>query len=227
MTFETIIAQETKYKVIPRDQSNIDKSLVSFITSLKEVCLKKDTSMLFEMLDTGIVTSYGAGLFGKKDFKEKWKLQNPENSDLWDRFMFVINLGGVFDTINEKKFFIFPYALSFDWDLDSELDSTQKLSSPFNVFICIDKNIPVYEKPDTNSKVLNFLSYDIIVKDFDISQKQNEKDNYQINWNYILTLDKKIKGWILGESIYSSTGLEIQLEKQKGKWKITCFCSYD
>jgi hypothetical protein len=228
MLSEITFSQNAKYKVDPKDESNSDKTLFSFIQTLKQVCKKKDTSGLYKMLDSGIVISYGGNLFGKKDFISHWNLQQPDSSSFWDETIAVINLGGVFDTIGGERFFCFPYATSYnpvDWN--TALDSMQILSAPFNIMVCIGDKVPVYKNPDQTSQIIDFLSYDFVVKDYKITQKQTEKKISIDNWEYVTTIDKRIKGWVMHKYFYYITGPDLRIRQVQGAWKISCYCSYD
>jgi hypothetical protein len=228
LTFDFAFTQNSKnnFKIYPVNESKYDSSLSAFIDNLKIICERKDTASLYKVLDAGIVTSYGADLIGKKDFINYHNLNKPDSTYFWNEIISLINLGGVFDSIDNRKFFCFPYATSIIFDLNTVLDSTQRLDAPFNIMICIKDKVPVYNIPDISSQIVAYLSYDIVVKDYKIS-KQTETNFSMDNWEYVSTMDKKIKGWIMHKNFYNLTGPNLMIEKINGTWKITCYCSYD
>jgi len=74
---------QIEYKILPIDESESDPTLVSFINNLKKAVSNKDTSRLFQSLDRAIVVSHGGGIYGVKEFSKNWRLDKPDNSELW------------------------------------------------------------------------------------------------------------------------------------------------
>jgi len=93
------------YKILPVDESGSDPTLVSFIKNLKNIATNKDTEGLFKSLDTGIVVSYGGGIYGIKEFSENWKLDIPNKSELWPILNRILALGGTWED-DEDKYFV-------------------------------------------------------------------------------------------------------------------------
>ncbi len=69
---------QSDYKILPIDESESDPTLVEFINNLKKVVSNKDTSGLFQSLDTAIIVSYGGGMYGVKEFSQNWQLDKPD-----------------------------------------------------------------------------------------------------------------------------------------------------
>lgn len=222
--------EKIDYKIYPTDESKNDTSLYLFISNLKLILIEKDTTKLYNLLDARIVTSFGGALYGKEDFISNWSLTEPENSLVWSKMLEVIELGGVFDigglfagTENDTVF-LFPYANSsklykqpgFDFD-------------PYTTIICVNKNVPMYKSPNTDSEIIDFLSYDILSMDYDITNEEiANKSAICWKWIYVSKTDNSITGWILfDKDFYFLGGKQLVIEKTNGNYNITGFFSYD
>ncbi len=212
-------------KVFPIDESKTDSSISSFIKTLKNIALKKDTTSLFRIIDTNILTSYGGMQIGKRDFIRNWDLNNPDSSEVWNVITRLIRLGGVFDTVDEKRVFCLPYANAGRFINPIILANKDMEFDPYFTLICLKPKVPVFVKPDQKSLIVGYLSYDLVMNNFQATQKQNTLDG--INWASISTFDSKIVGWVINDSFYSIGGWKIIIEKIDNEWRITKFFPFD
>jgi hypothetical protein len=218
-------------RIYPQDESRLNSGLATFIDTLKEVSIRKDTSALYKLLFNGIVTSHGGAQYGKEAFILRWQLDSPGSSPLWKELSDLIKMGGVFDSIEEggnlKVVFQFPYATA-NKVLAPVLTSNPKIDfDPYGTLICINKNIPVYNKPDIKSKIVSFLSYDVVLSDISKNQDQNQNHTSEITWVNISTLDNKIKGWANGQYFCGMGDLRMIIEQENHIWKITDLAAFD
>ncbi len=207
-------AKQAEYRILPTDESINDKSLVEFISDLKEIVSKKETTSLFDMLDPNITVSYGGGIYGIEEFSKHWKLNSPEESELWNVFDKLLKMGGTWEKDeNGADYFCIPYIHSnktfskYDYDFDW----------PFTA-VCVTPIVKVYSKPITNSTEVATLSYDIVEIDSDFIHNDFTK---------IQTIDKRIHGYVQTLKIMNLAEEHIVIEKRENNWKITSFAPYD
>ena len=197
---------QSDYKILPIDESESDPTLVAFINNLKKVVSNKDTSGLFQSLDTAIIVSYGGGVFGIKEFSKNWQLDKPDKSELWPILNRILSMGGTWEN-DEDKYFCIPYAQSnkafskykydFDW---------------YFTAVCISPKVTVYQEPKTTSSKLTTLSYDIVEMDPEFTKADFTK---------IHTIDKKVQGYVKTMDLIYSADQHLVIKKIDDKWKIT------
>ncbi len=225
LTLEFALAQNQKsdFKIYPVDESKADTSLVVFIENLKNISLSKDTARLFKLFDKGIVSSYGGGLVGKKDFIFNWQLNKPDSTGLWKLLVKIIQLGGVFDTMDNKRVFQLPYA---DANKFFRLKK-DTFFEPYSTLVCIDKSVPVYAQPNENSSISKRLSYDIVTLDIEKTQQENNNNRSSDYWDYISTDYGRIKGWVKDKYFWCIAYPRLVIEKINNQWIITSFAPFD
>ncbi len=217
---DTIISNEevvnvtdpSDYKILPLDESKSDPTLVAFINNLKKVVSNKDTSGLFQSLDTAIIVSHGGGIYGVNEFSKNWQLDKPDKSELWTILNRILSMGGTWEN-DEGKYFCIPYAQSnkafskykynFDW---------------YYTAVCISPNVTVYQEPKTTSSKLATLTYDIVEMDPEFMKADFTK---------IHTIDKKVQGYVKTTDLIYSSDQYLVIKKIDDKWKITAFAPYD
>jgi len=201
---------ESKYRILPVDESATDKSLHTFVTKLKEIVSRKDVPGLISCLDTGIVSSWGGGMTGVQTFLVESKLDMyPETSLFWSIMKRYLALGGAWD--DKKRIFRFPYAQCDRFIKDMDLDFDWYFTA-----VCISPKTIVYDKPASNSKKKAMLSYEVLKFTGSID-----------GFTKIETTDKKISGFVKEEQLIFSGEAHPILEKINGQWKITSFAPYD
>jgi hypothetical protein len=132
-------------KLYPVDEGSKDPSFQAFRDKLIEAAKNRDAKYILSILDPNILNSFG-GNGGVKEFKEQWKLDNP-NSELWGVLGKILSMGGSFS----KNEFCAPYVFSKFPELD-----------PFEHSAIIGEQVRVREQPDLTSPVIASLSYDIV-----------------------------------------------------------------
>ena len=178
--FQDTFSQIKTYgKIYPFDDSKDDPSFTAFLTELKTALNNKDKKFIYNILDPKIEFDFGLKP-GKKGFWKFWKLDD-ESSKFWDTFSEVINLGFV---KGGNEGYCFPYY----W-------GNEKLEGfECNAIIAIKENVKVYSSPDRNSEVLDSLSYDIVLGDYETFGDDEIWYEIKINRNlkgYISDLDAK------------------------------------
>ena len=195
-----------RLKIQPIDESSKDSSLVNFISKLKNIINKQDTSSLFSILDSNIVSSYGGGLYGKVDFVDNWNLKS-NSKELWYVLNKAVSLGGVFE--DNDTTFRMPYCQSDRFFQDTNIDW-------YELAVSVKPQVKVYEKNNKSSKIVGVLDYDILHV-LDIGN----------NFIKISTTDSIIKGYVERNDIYFSAEYILILQKNNEMWKIKSFAPYD
>ena len=205
-----------EHKALPADESTKDPGLADFINRLKAIVLQKDTSALFSILDTAVVVSCGGALYGKKAFREQWKLDDPAESELWESLQRILQLGGVFETADDnREIFNIPYANSNKayGIIDSDYDC-------YNTAVCINPYEPVFGKNDFHSKIIAYLQYDFVIFPDD-SQREGQLVEIQ-------TFNREVEGFVASTSLIRCADPKLNLQKDReGRWRIIAYAPYD
>jgi hypothetical protein len=206
----SIFALGQNSKFPPRDDSGKTPELQLFVKGLKEIIKNKDSQRLLAIVHPQIKFDFDEGI-GVDKFKQNWKPED-KNSRLWTIMSKIVGLGGVFVKNRTDPFFdfVFPYVNEIDLE-DGDLY--------FTTLVITNKDVKVREKPDSNSKPVGQLTYDIVSYDYEKS-----KDD---KWYFIQTTDKKISGYISSDFAYSPVDYRMFLTKEKGKWMISCIVAGD
>lgn len=193
-------------KLFPVDETEMNESFKLFKEKLITAIENKDSEFIINHLDENIFFSFG-GESGIKEFNSYWDLENP-NSLFWDEAKKILKLGGSFLTNSESYLFSAPYVFA-NWNDDYD---------PYNNVAVIDSDVNLYESDDINSKVIDTLSYDIVIYNF--------SSDFESDFRKIETYLGK-NGFVLAEKIRSPLDYRIGIEKIKEKWTITFFVSGD
>jgi hypothetical protein len=215
-------------KLYPVDEGPKDPSFQAFRARLIEAVKNRDTKFILSILDPHITNSFGfrasrievaknrgekfipsildpnitnsfGGDDGVKQFKEKWKPDNP-NSELWDVMVKILSMGGSF----RKNEFCAPYVFSMFPD---QFDS-------FEHSAIIGEQVRVREQPDLTSPVIASLSYDIVAE-ADPSTEPVKKDGH--TWIAIKLSNGKT-GFVSKQFIRSPIDYRACFTKKNGKW---------
>lgn len=201
------------FKILPKDESNSDPSLLAFIKALKATVHRKDTTALFAVLDSNIAVSYGGGDYGITAFRNAWNLQQPINSKLWSALERLLSLGGTWEKDEDGPYFCIPYAqsntafLSFNSDFDW-----------YSTGVCLSDRVPVYSAPRTNSNIVGQLNYDVVDLD------RNDTDRV---FTKITTFDKKLSGYVASTQLLCTADPCLIIRKVNSRWCILSFAPFD
>jgi len=197
-------------KFPPRDESAKFPDLQLFASELREIIKNKDSQKLLQRVHPEVKFDFDDGS-GIEQFKKNWKPED-KNSALWGIMDRIVGLGGVFVKNRSNPFFdfVFPYVNELDLD-----DADQYFTS----LVVTGKEVKVREKPDLKSKVVGYLTYDVVNYD-------PEKSNGD-QWYFIQTADQKISGYVHFDFVYSPVDYRMFLTKENGKWMISCIVAGD
>jgi hypothetical protein len=208
------VAAQERY-VRPIDEAARDASFLAFRANLIAAARRRDAKFVLNVVDKDIKNGF-AGNDGFAEFKKQWNIASPD-SKFWGEFMIVITNGGVFDKESGSKnaLFVAPYTFNgFPEDLDA-----------FDYSAIFGSDVNLRAAPDSNSKSLARLSYNVVKVDYQNSVKKNGSgDDYA--WVKVETLGGK-SGFVSAEFVRSPIGYRAGFEKKNGRWKMTFFLAGD
>lgn len=219
----TVSAQQKPFP--PRDETNTDPSLASFVADMKKAVASRDQAWIKKSLADDAESSVDSEL-NKDAFVKTWDVDN-DSSDFWRIVSRAMDMGGVFlhDTADHSgKFqFVFPYTYALDLSIEDDF---------YDMGVITGKNVNLRSKPDLKSEVVAQLSYDIIR--FMTDTKQGLQITSGANglgepeWYKIETYGRDKKGWVNWRFVYNLMGPRLFLYKESsGKWKISALITGD
>ncbi|HLP13129.1 MAG TPA: hypothetical protein VK177_14425 [Flavobacteriales bacterium] len=201
-----------------------DPTILSFLDSLHNLSLRKDTSALYRLIDDDIVGMTMYGLDGRislgksnlESFKIAFSLKKPENSFIWDALV---------DFTEYRVGFIYIYDKP-----DSILShpGITLLSDCYERGYCLQKKTTVHENSDPNSKIIGYLNCETIRlplnKNLCTDTWLNMSNTLPLKYNMVkISLpDGTLTGWVNGKHIYPEH-FRFTIEKKNGNWKIISY----
>ena len=214
--FSSICAAQKERFVMPVDEGVKDASFNAFREEFIAAVKRRDVKFLLDVFDRDVKASFG-GDSGIANFKEFWKLDQPNSSELWNELLEVLTNGGAFvkDGENKNKQFCAPYIFTaFPADLDA-----------FEYQMIFGNNVNLRVRPDLKAESIAKLSYNVVRVDYDDSVRNPKKDG-DYTWLKIETLGGK-KGFVSADYVRSPINYRGCFEKRNGKWKMTLFLAGD
>ncbi|MBC7924057.1 MAG: SH3 domain-containing protein [Bryobacteraceae bacterium] len=186
----------------PVDQAQSEPSFAAFRWRLLKGLEKKDTAVLFPLLDPGIRASFGAG-DGVKTFRQYWKLDTaPATSGLWSELTTAIRLGST----REEDEFVAPYVFTrFPKDRDA-----------FTHAAVIKPAVKLRKLPKAGATIVGTLDYEVV-------QLLTPVKN---GW-YRVRTDAGKQGWLPQADVRSPLDYRAFFEKKNGRWFLTAFVKGD
>jgi len=209
----TVAAQERYVK--PVDEGKLDPSFAAFRAKLIDAAERRDAKFILSILDPKISLSFG-GQDGIADFKSMWKLESG-GKEFWAEFLPVIKNGGTFVRENGKRTNLFyaPYTFNtFPEDLDG-----------FEHFAIFGSNVNLRESPDSESKIIARLSYNVVTHEPDPLGRGGETGKVS-GWQRVRTLGGLV-GYVRSEYVRSPIDYRAGFEKKRGVWKMVAFIAGD
>ncbi len=210
----------TQEKLIPVNSQIKDPDLEEFIVNLRNAIAVKDKEFIINNLSPKIQNGFGGG-GGVEEFKEYWNYLS-DKSFFWRLAKNIFEMGG--GELNEEgNFYSMPYVFS-NWP-DHEVYDV------YEYMAITAAKVNVFNEPNaSNSKVLGQLSYDIVKVDYEKSYPPFINHEYEYLtrmgeklWYYIISLDKKLEGYVYRDYIWSPIGYRIGFCKKNGKWSVSYF----
>lgn len=181
----------------PVDECAADPSFVAFRSTLLAATKRRDVDAIIRALDDKVVVDFGGGE-GQSAFRESWRLNDPERSQLWEELENALKLGcAVTDGL--------AIAPSLSAQLDPDLSE--------EVFVLAE---PGALLSDENGKAIRTLNWDLL-----------EATGASINADFILVrLPSGATGRVTGR-VRTSLDYRLTMQKRSGAWHITAFVAGD
>lgn len=214
LAFSSGVNAQKEIQVMPVDEARTDASFLAFREKFIAAVKRRDVKFLLNTLDRDIKGSFG-GHSGIADFKTLWKLDRPNESDLWNELLTVLTNGGSFSKESKTREFCAPYSWTvFPSDLDAFEDQ-----------LIFGNNVNLRAQPELKAPVVAQLSYNVVKVDYENSVKKPQSEN-DYEWLKVATLGGK-KGFVNADFVRSNVDYRGCFEKQSGKWKMTFFLAGD
>lgn len=195
------------------DEAKQEPSFKAFREQLSAAIKKRDSKFILNTLDPNITVSFGGCGEGVKCFKEYWKLNQPNNSQLWNTLSNVLALGGSFETSEGEKYFCAPYVFS---DFPDKVNG-EELMGVHEYAAIVGQNVNVRSRPNLNAPIITSLSYDIV------KLNQSSNSNSQ-GWFKILA---PTPGYVSSKFVRTPFDYRTCFKKSKGKWVMTALVAGD
>lgn len=215
LLIQLIVVAQSRVQFAPIKSNTSDSSLLKFIDTLDAIVERKDFKKICTLVNTNILNGFDRELDGIKNFKKFW--WHDKENNLWVVLTKLLAFGGQYSTEYETKVkdlnqFIFPYF--FDEQITSE-------ENYFDLCVVRGDSINMRTDGSTEASVVSKLSYEVVKYNRDNDKK------YIPDWQYVETLDKKLKGYIKETLLYNFIDYRMILHKRKGIWKIDMLVSGD
>lgn len=191
--------------------------LKQFLDTLYVSALRKDTAVLFKSVYKEVYLSYIRKIDGMvhnlESFKSLWQLNDPATSRVWNIIIDILESDGFY--YRDRYSMPFVGMTGYIGGVGPEDERFW-----FDHHVCI-RNLPVYEQPDSNSRIITWLDKGTMVYN-----KQFGVWGTVFSDTWIEVDFPGQKGWIRNRYLYS-TWWDINIEKINREWKIESFSIFD
>lgn len=188
-------AEPQQSSVLPVDEAARDPEFFVFRARLQRAVAAHDTAAVMRVVSPQIRNSLG-GDGGRKEFREKWGIDDPDKSGLWTVLGFVLALGGQFD--GDTSFFA-PYTMrGTPIDIDG-----------FEALIVLGRNVMVRAGPDAGSAAIDTVSFEALT-----IWREHSSTN---GWEPVRT-SKQRTGWVRQEYLRSPITYRAGFVRRQGRW---------
>jgi hypothetical protein len=196
-------------QLLPVDEGSRDPSWTMFRARLLQALKAHDTDFVASVVDPGIQHSFGPDGSGAESFKRAWKLDRPEQSELWNVLTKALTLGGTFTSPDE---FCAPYVYTrFPKDIDG-----------FEYAAILARNVPLYARASARSAVRARLSYDLVRRD----SLRDVKDSQGREWAHVTTASG-MKGYVGAPDVRSPIDYRACFKRSADGWRMTVLVAGD
>lgn len=212
------------FKILPYNESKQNASFYDFYYNLLDVINKKDMTHLLNYIDENIVYSFEENedghihlLYGKNEFIDFWDLYESNGPDfLWDELARILTAGGRFSDENNTVFTA-PHFREELIEMENEINSNNDLYTTLG--LGLNENVPVYELPNINSRVIDNLNYEIV----DIIGPADYDNGEEIYYLYKILTGRGKVGYILDTDANTTFDYHLKLELKNSSWIVTEF----
>ena len=188
--------------VAPVDEAVTDPDFFLFRARVQTALANHDTAEIMRVVDRGILNSFG-GDGGRDEFRETWKLDAPDKSQLWGALGFVLALGGRF--LKDSLFYA-PYTFH------------GVPGDGFEALAVLGSNVPLHAGPGAGHRVIDTLSFEAVTR-------WREKSD-TAGWEPVRTAQGKT-GWVLQRHLRSPIDYRAGFVRRDGRWWLRALVAGD
>ena len=193
-----------------------DTSLNQLISDLRKSILNKDTTLLFSIMDSSIVTSYGGGMIGFDDFKYNWK-----GRDVWAKLDKIVRKGGNFS--NDATFRFPFFTIEQNCQEDYHWVEGEEYSDPYTTYYSISDTAFLYSGASDTTEIKASLVGVFLNRPPDTYDAAFDSEMLELT-----TLDKKYRGFVASKDLYRTGDYNLIIELDSNRvWRITSFAPFD
>lgn len=190
-------------EIKPFDQSSEDPDLKQFIERLKVAVNKRDKEYIKTIIATSTYIPFEGGeTTTSEEFYDFYFNQTDHGYDLWEDLEYIFSIGGGGFGKSKNEFYM-PYT-------SANIHDSDPFTELGTYVIALSPSTHVYERPDTNSKIVATLNYNIVEVDY---------EEYRTKWETIV-LDTGRKGYVKSSDVIYTVSTRSGFIKEDGKWKL-------
>lgn len=205
-------------KLLPVDESSLDPSFQEFRNQLMIAVTNRDKGFVLSVLDPKVDNGYDIEP-GVKEFKRRWKLDEPETT-MWDVLTGILADGGSFNETRTE--FCAPYVVS-QWD--KVVRQLPEGTDTLGYLAIKGKDVAVRTDPHLTAPVVATLSYDVVqyVSNSQVIDRSNPGAS---SWSKIKTPTGP-EGFVLDIYLGSPMDYGVCFIKRKDKWVMTMLATHE
>lgn len=200
-------------QVLPVDEGAQDPDFFVFRRDLINAVVHHDVDFIKSIVHPKIGFSFGDDEETAENFFKWVKIDDPKTT-FYDDLLSVLLNGGEWKEYPTEtdgvtvKVFTAPYTFN-----------TDKITDAYEELVVIDHDVPVYESPSAEAKILERISYSIL--------KRNYKGEDKEEWPGVFTT-KGVPGFVSSSQVRSAVDYRASFSKDaKGQYKMDMFIAGD
>jgi hypothetical protein len=186
------IAVAQRAPIVPVDEASSDPEFFVFRARLQAAVAARDTAEIMRVVAPGVRTSLGSD-GGRDEFRERWRLADPDDSELWSVLGLILALGGSF---HGDTAFHAPYTMATPGD-------------GFETLAVLGRDVMVRAEPNARSPAIDTVSFEAVTM-------WREKSS-QSGWEPVRT-GKGRTGWVAQLYLRSPIAYRAGFVRRQGRW---------
>lgn len=205
------------YALPPIDETAQYPALQAFVRRVQAACAARRQTALLALVSDSVVVSYGGGVSGKAGFVSDFL-----NGDWggYEKLQEAIQLGGTVQRDAAGQL-----TATYPYLQDGRLYEQNKLLArleldPYNSFVGLSANVPIYSQPTTASPVLAHLRYPVLLTNEGAPRLPGD-------WLQVTAADSSFLGYAHESQLYLLGNMKLVIESHGTGFWITSVAPYD